>query len=74
MSKTLTHTLAHLFPEAESGAHAALAVSGLAADSRKVTPGAVFVAVPGTQTDGAAYIPAAVKAGAVAGTTPSPAG
>jgi UDP-N-acetylmuramoyl-L-alanyl-D-glutamate--2,6-diaminopimelate ligase len=66
MSKTLTHTLAHLFPEAGSGAHAALAVSGLAADSRKVTPGAVFVAVPGTQTDGAAYIPAAVTAGAVA--------
>ena len=30
----------------------------ITADSRAVTPGSVFVAVPGAQSDGAAYIPA----------------
>jgi UDP-N-acetylmuramoyl-L-alanyl-D-glutamate--2,6-diaminopimelate ligase len=43
-----------------------LAVSGLTADSRKVAPGVVFVALPGTSVDGAAFIPQAVAAGAVA--------
>ncbi|HYF53433.1 MAG TPA: UDP-N-acetylmuramoyl-L-alanyl-D-glutamate--2,6-diaminopimelate ligase [Salinarimonas sp.] len=66
--------MAALFPEAGSGDHAALAVSGLAADSRKVRPGAVFVAVPGTVSDGAAFIPAAIASGAVAvvGEAPRP--
>ena len=35
-------------------------------DSRKVVPGTLFVAVSGCGNDGRAYIPAAVKAGAVA--------
>jgi UDP-N-acetylmuramoyl-L-alanyl-D-glutamate--2,6-diaminopimelate ligase len=43
-----------------------LAVEGLTADSRKVSPGAVFVALPGTSVDGAAFIPQAVASGAVA--------
>ena len=59
-------TLGDLFPEAQAGGHAGLAVSGLAADSRKVRSGSVFVAVPGTKADGAAFIPQALVAGAVA--------
>ncbi|HEX8665684.1 MAG TPA: UDP-N-acetylmuramoyl-L-alanyl-D-glutamate--2,6-diaminopimelate ligase [Beijerinckiaceae bacterium] len=57
-------TFGDLFPEASG--HAGLAVSGLAADSRKVTPGSVFVAVPGTRADGMAYVPQALAAGAAA--------
>ncbi len=39
-------------------------VTGLVADSRKVTPGSVFVAVRGYESDGHRFIDAAVKAGA----------
>lgn len=52
---------------AEGGAAAAEAeIVGVTADSRKVTPGTVFVAVPGSKTDGAAYATDAAKRGAVA--------
>src|SRR5215467_9918149 len=44
----------------------ALAIAGLSADSRAVKPGFLFVAVPGTRTDGAAFIPQALHAGAAA--------
>jgi UDP-N-acetylmuramoyl-L-alanyl-D-glutamate--2,6-diaminopimelate ligase len=44
----------------------ALSVAGLTADSRAVMPGFVFAALPGTHVDGAAYIPQAIAAGAVA--------
>ncbi|MCR4667024.1 MAG: UDP-N-acetylmuramoyl-L-alanyl-D-glutamate--2,6-diaminopimelate ligase [Desulfovibrio sp.] len=37
---------------------------GVQADSRKITKGDIFVAVPGESEDGAVYIEAAVKAGA----------
>ena len=40
-------------------------VLGLCADSRRVAPGDVFVAVPGTRADGAAYAAQAVARGAV---------
>lgn len=43
-----------------------LAVSGIASDSRKVLPGDVFVAIRGGETDGNAYVDAAVAKGAVA--------
>ena len=43
---------------------AALDVTGITADSRKVTPGSLFVAVPGTKADGLAYVPQALAAGA----------
>jgi UDP-N-acetylmuramoyl-L-alanyl-D-glutamate--2,6-diaminopimelate ligase len=43
-----------------------LAVSDVAYDSRRVRPGAVFVAVPGEHTDGHRHAAAAVSAGAVA--------
>lgn len=59
-------TLGDLFPEGQGGSSAARPVSGLAADSRKVTPGSVFVAVPGTRADGAGFALDAVAAGAVA--------
>lgn len=41
-------------------------VSGLSADSRMIEPGAVFVAVEGVDVDGHRFIPAAIKAGAMA--------
>jgi UDP-N-acetylmuramoyl-L-alanyl-D-glutamate--2,6-diaminopimelate ligase len=43
---------------------AALDVTGITADSRKVTRGALFVAVPGTRQDGLAFVPQAIAAGA----------
>ena len=33
-----------------------ISITGIAADSRKVTPGCMFVAVPGTAVDGHEYI------------------
>jgi len=45
---------------------AALALGGIASDSRKVRPGDLFVAVPGTKADGLAFVPQAVANGAAA--------
>ncbi len=45
---------------------AGLELAGLAADSRKVKPGELFVAVPGTKSDGLAFVPQALAAGASA--------
>lgn len=59
-------TLADLFPEAQGTPGASTPVRGLAADSRKVSAGAVFVAVPGTRADGMSFVPQAVAAGAAA--------
>src|SRR5690242_5633214 len=44
----------------------ALSIAGLTADSRAVKPDFLFVAVPGTKQDGAAFVPQALAAGAVA--------
>jgi UDP-N-acetylmuramoyl-L-alanyl-D-glutamate--2,6-diaminopimelate ligase len=41
-------------------------ITGIAADSRKVKPGFLFVAVPGNKADGLSFVPQAVAAGAVA--------
>ncbi len=41
-------------------------ISGLAVDSRKVAPGFLFAALPGSRTDGRAYIDQAVSRGAIA--------
>lgn len=57
-------TLSDLFPEARGAPGASLAVTGLAADSRRVAPGHVFVAVPGSRADGLAFARQAVAAGA----------
>ena len=42
------------------------AVSGLTMDSRKVGPGTLFVAIPGTISDGHAFIETAIRQGATA--------
>ncbi len=57
--------LGDLFPEAPAEA-AGQAVTGLTADSRKVVPGGVFVAVPGTTADGRLFAAKAAQAGALA--------
>src|SRR3569623_3378397 len=44
----------------------AIATTGVTADSRKVKPGNVFVAVPGTKADGLAFAAQAAAAGAAA--------
>ncbi|HWP25602.1 MAG TPA: UDP-N-acetylmuramoyl-L-alanyl-D-glutamate--2,6-diaminopimelate ligase [Xanthobacteraceae bacterium] len=61
-------TLAELLADsaAVEPRYAALQIAGLVADSRTVKPGEVFVAVPGTKSDGLAYAADAVRAGAVA--------
>src|SRR4051812_37197118 len=41
-------------------------IRAVAYDSRKVTPGALFVALPGEKADGVSFVPQAVAAGAVA--------
>ena len=46
--------------------HAAVDITGLAIDSRKVQPGDLFIAVPGTKADGLAFVSQALRAGAVA--------
>jgi UDP-N-acetylmuramoyl-L-alanyl-D-glutamate--2,6-diaminopimelate ligase len=43
-----------------------IAIGGLAADSRSVKPGDLFVALRGTKTDGLRFVADAVRAGAVA--------
>ncbi|MBE6389795.1 MAG: UDP-N-acetylmuramoyl-L-alanyl-D-glutamate--2,6-diaminopimelate ligase [Lentisphaerae bacterium] len=40
--------------------------SPVVCDSRSITPGAIFAAIPGTRNDGTNFIPQAVAAGAVA--------
>jgi hypothetical protein len=56
-------TLATLLGAA-GDAHDDLLLTGLTADSRAVAPGFLFVAIPGTQADGARFIPDAVARGA----------
>ena len=41
-------------------------ITGVTADSRRVGPGVLFAALPGTKIDGASFIPAAITAGAAA--------
>ncbi|PIU15592.1 Mur ligase domain-containing protein, partial [Methylobacterium sp. CG08_land_8_20_14_0_20_71_15] len=62
----MSRTLSELLPEAASTEAASQAVTGLTADSRRVTPGGVFVAVPGTLADGRRFAAAAAAAGALA--------
>ena len=62
MSRRLTELVDAALPAVAEG----LSVSGLATDSRAVKAGDLFFAVPGTRSDGLAFAPAAVAAGAVA--------
>lgn len=68
MSKALADhptTLGLLVPSA-SGATASLEVSGLSYDSRRVRPGDLFFALPGSRDNAAAHALEAIAAGAVA--------
>ncbi len=49
-----------------SGANADAEIKSLAYDSRQVTPGTLFFAVPGGQTDGHLFVPQALERGATA--------
>jgi len=54
-------------PDGEFDARfAALEITGIASDSRKVKRGDLFVAVPGAKADGLKFVPQAIAAGAVA--------
>lgn len=72
---TLEQLLAALPDASAPAALATCEVADVCVDSRRVEAGAVFVAVPGTTADGAAYAPAALAAGAcaVVGEGPAPA-
>jgi len=59
-------TLGDLSPEAHASGAAARAVTGVALDSRRVAPGDVFFALPGTRADGMAFVAQALAAGAAA--------
>ncbi|MEE8311234.1 MAG: Mur ligase family protein, partial [Candidatus Binatia bacterium] len=52
--------------ECETNSPLQARISGVAQDSRAVRPGDVFLALPGTRTDGSEYIADALAAGAVA--------
>lgn len=52
--------------EAAIGHPMPASIAGVTSDSRKVRPGWVFVAIPGTRVDGHAFIGAALAAGAAA--------
>ncbi len=59
--------LRELLPDADIDAQfASIDVTGVTADSRKVQPGFLFVAIAGTKTDGAQFAAKAAEAGAVA--------
>lgn len=63
---TLNHLLSAIITESVSGDELSrdIPVTALTADSRKVVPGAMFVAVRGPLSDGHNYIDAAIAAGA----------
>ena len=52
-------------PEASlDGEAGQIEITGLTADSREIEPGYLFAALPGTQMDGADFIPQALANGA----------
>ena len=57
---------------AEVSGDLACEISSIEYDSRRVTPGALFVALPGEKVDGAVYIEDAAQRGAVAIVTQTP--
>ncbi len=58
------HDLLAEIPELDRGGLPDLEVSGVTADSRQVTAGSVFVAVPGLTVDGSAFLAQAAGSGA----------
>ncbi len=61
---TFTRLTEGLSPSPATGPD--VVVTGIAADSRLIRPGNLFIAVPGYATDGHSYIPDALAAGAAA--------
>ncbi|TDB68974.1 UDP-N-acetylmuramoyl-L-alanyl-D-glutamate--2,6-diaminopimelate ligase [Arundinibacter roseus] len=59
-------TLLEAIPDAVVVGSTQKSIQALSADSRKVQSGTLFIAVPGTQTDGHDYIPKAIELGAAA--------
>ena len=59
-------TLVDSLPAARLDGDAGLCVTGIEIDSRRVTPGTLFVALPGTHTDGHLYVDDALARGACA--------
>ena len=53
-----------------AGSESDIEIAGLSADSRAIGPGFLFAAFPGSDLDGADYIPDALRRGAVAILTP----
>ena len=65
--RPLTDLFAKVTPPPVLPAHAAsIVISHITADSRQVTKGSLFAALPGEKADGAAYAAQAVAGGAVA--------
>jgi len=62
--KSFAELLLHVTHQASGDHH--VAISNVAYDSRKVTPGALFVAIKGVHVDGHRYIATALEQGAVA--------
>ncbi len=62
----LTDVLAGCGAEQTSGGRTPVDVTGVSQDSRKVKPGDLFVAIPGTREDGTQFVGEAVSRGAVA--------
>ncbi len=62
--RTLGRLLAGLVPAAALRAHAERVISGITDDSRRATPGALFVAQRGSATDGRRFVADAVRRGA----------
>jgi UDP-N-acetylmuramoyl-L-alanyl-D-glutamate--2,6-diaminopimelate ligase len=60
-------------PSLETGASAAVEVTTLAYDSRRVEPGTLFFAIQGEKADGHEFIPQALERGAVAVVSERPA-
>jgi UDP-N-acetylmuramoyl-L-alanyl-D-glutamate--2,6-diaminopimelate ligase len=75
----LLRAFARAMPPQDRPAHVSDARSlevectGVTYDSRRVTPGMVFVAVPGLKADGLQFVPQAIAAGAAAIVTEQPA-
>jgi len=67
----LADLLPRLDPPPEWRDAAGLEVSGISADSRRIAPGMIFAALPGTKADGRAFIGEAAARGAVAVLAPS---